>query len=181
MSVSVDLDVRWRPYPNPSADPRMPVAIWYIQGGVVGDATGGSAEINIILNPAGTVRSGQSWSIEVSLPTVALDSADRPFRCNALNLDVLGPGLTNPIQKAFFQLCSFTNAAVSAPRSGVAVGDIHPRIYLGTQGAATAPAQLQGMFSNTNLLTFGWYASGYVWGPAALKDGHLKPRDSLLS
>lgn len=180
MSVFTDEGIRYRPYPNPTGDPRLPVMIWYMQAAVVGDASGGSARVSFLMNrnPAG--RSGMSWSIEESWPSVNGAAADVLWIVNTLNFDVLGPGLTNPIQKTFTQTCVFAGA-VGNPTASVSPGEAHPRLFLGTQGASALSPSIDGKAVNTNGDTFGWYASGYVWSPAALKDGALKPIDSLLS
>jgi len=179
MSVETVATVRRRPYPNPRNIPGLPVAIWFAQAGLLGDGTGGHAEIAIDLNPASTIRSGKAWSVEVSIPTID-GTASLVFRMATINLDVLGPGLTNAILKAFTQNTQRASSTLEFPDGAVEVRDLHPRLYLGTQGAAATSARLQGQWANTDTVTYGWYASGYEWEPAALNFGAIKPIDGLL-
>lgn len=141
---------------------------------MAGDASGGHAEVAIILNAEGDTRSGRAWSIEISLPTIAEGSANTSFRGNSLNMDNIGPGLTGPIQKAWRQLLVFI-PDVENPTVASTAADILIGIFLGGQMASTLPATIQGQFDNVDGDTFGWYAAGYVWGPRSLNAGYRIP------
>ncbi len=181
MSVTATAQIRRRPYPKANErDFSLPDSIWYAQGGVAGDVSGGFAEVLIILNAGGDTRSGRSWSLEISLPTISAFATDVRFRCNSLNMDNIGPGLNNPIQKGFIQRMPGV-ALAGAPEQGVEVDDMHPRIFLGSQGASAIDARLEGRWNNIDSPTFGWYASGYEWGPGALAVGIRRPIDGMFS
>jgi len=179
MSVTATAQIRRRPYPKVNErDFSLPDSIWYAQGGVVGDGSGGFAELLIILNAEGDTRSGRSWSLEESLPTGST-SGITLFRFNSLNMDNIGPGLNNPIQKAMHQEMR-TSGAFVAPGSQALVRDTQPRLFLGSQGASTVDARIQGQWPNVTGVTFGWYASGYEWGPGGLARGIRRPLDGMF-
>lgn len=179
MSVEAVATIRRRPYPNPGNDPRLPISIWYTQGAVIGDASGGHMEIVIELNNAAAQRSGRSWSLELSL-VQRTDENTFDFRIASNNLDVLGPGLSNPIQKSFVQIVKGVSTSIENPESAIALPGIKVGIYLGSQGGSASAARLQGQAVNVNGATLGWYATGYEWEPAANWIGHLKPIDGLI-
>lgn len=165
VSVEAEAVILWRPWLYDQVDRGLPSAVWYAQGAVVGDVSGGHAEVVIVLNAAAATRTGRSWSVEVSLPTTT-NAADAQFRVNSLNLDFIGqPG--QPIQKAFTQLL-VADGNLENPVTACLVRDIRPSFYLGAQGAATAAARLQGQFSNVDGKVFGWYAAGFEWAPGAV-------------
>jgi len=166
VSVETSITVRYRPWAYNQVDKALPSGVWYAQGAVIGDATGGHAEVEIVLNAASVRRSGFLYSLELSLPTTT-QAGDKTFRMNSLNLDVLGPGLTNPIQKAFVQFMD-NNGSVENPNAAAQVRDMHPSLFLGGQGGTATAAALQGQIDNVDTETFGWYATGYVWNPEAM-------------
>lgn len=179
MSVTNDATIRRRPLPYRN-DPTLPESVWYAQGAVIGDVSGGFAEVNIILNPGGTIRSGRSWSLETCLLTQNNNSATREGRIRTQNLDVIGPSLQNPILKAFIMLCEFVSANIGAPESATNVRDIHPRLYLGTQGSTALAATIETQWSNEDGITMGVYMTGYEWSAQAISVGARRPIDGLL-
>lgn len=179
MSVTTDIEIRRRPLINRSGDPSLPETVWYTQGGVAGDVSGGFAEINIILNPAGDTRSGRAWSIMLSLPTLAL-AAEVIGIFNSLNMDNIGPGLNNPIQKAFAQPTRGASDTLESPESAIAVENLHPNVFLGAQMASTQPATIRIQFPNANGQTFGWHCAGYEWGPLSLNAGYSLPLGGFI-
>lgn len=175
MSVTADIEIRYRLVPYRSID--LPDAVWYAQGAVIGDATGGHMELNILLNATGQ-RTGRSWSLEDFLPTVNVSLGSEGV-CSVRNMDQYGPGQANPVTKSF----RFTiggNTALSAPEAAIQVRDIHPRFFLGNQAASSTPAQLRLRLPNIDANTFGVYASGYVWPSSASLIGARRPVDGML-
>lgn len=173
MSVEAVAVIRHRPYPN-LGDPSLPESVWYTQGGVAGDVSGGHAEIAIILNAEGETRSGRAWSIEVSLPSIAEEPSSRRFRVVSLNMDNIGPGLTGPIQKSFVQQLLVATDSEN-PNAAAEGNQLHIGIFMGAQMASNLPATLQGQFDNRDGSTYGWYAAGYEWGPQSLNVGYRIP------
>jgi len=166
--VETEITVKWRGWAYDEVDKGLPSGVWFAQGAIIGDASGGHAEVAILLNAGAAGRSGQLWSIEVSMPTVAADTQDRVFRMNSINLDAIGPGQGNPIQKAYTQIMDQVSGGIDNPRSAVAAENLFPGVFLGSQSASNSPATLQGQTDNIDTLTFAWYASGYVWSPGAV-------------
>lgn len=178
MSVEAEVTTKSRPYPNPLNDPRLPVEIWYAQGAVIGDASGGHAEVVILLNAAGAIRTGRAWSIETSLVQSTSENTVLA-RGASNNLDAFGPGLTNPIQKSWSHEMLGVSLIENPKRAGLS-RDAHPALYLGAQSGSATGARIQMQWANLDGITFGFYATGYVWEPAALDLGHLKPVNGLI-
>lgn len=182
MSVTVTARTLWRPAPNLTNDPTLPVRIWYAQAAVTGDAGGGFGEVRIILNPGGSSRSGRAWSIETSIPrrSSASSGAENAV-VNTENLDVIGPGLNNPIQKSFVQGMVPASTTLQAPEVGQLVSEMHPKLFLGAQGASENDAVVRIQVANPGVSDIlGWYAEGYEWGPGALNWGYRRPVDGLF-
>jgi len=177
MSVSATATMRRRPYPNPQGDPRLPVAIWYMQGAVAGDASGGTRTVQIVLNAAGATRTGRSWSIE-TCEIEDSHNADQDAIIFSQNTDVIGPGLTNPIQQSFSQI--IRSDGFGSPACATQADHLHPRIYIGAQGASANPAAVSAVLINRDGETMGVYMSGYEWGPEVINLGALKPADGLI-
>lgn len=166
MSVETEAIIKMRPWAYNQVDKGLPNGVWYAQAAVVGDASGGHAEIVIVLNESALVRrSGRSFSIELSLPVGQLTTVDAAFRAVSLNMDILSAG--NPIQKAWTQVADHFASTIEAPRAAVPPNVMYPSFFLGSQAASTADARLQGQFNNVDTIVFGWYASGYTWEPGA--------------
>lgn len=178
MSVAVTISTVQRAYPNPGSDPRLPMAIWYAGGGLIGDASGGVRTITIALNSAGSTRSGRSWSCETCYIRDT-HSADQDATCHTQNLDSLGPGLTNPLEKGWGQILNSDGFATS-PEGMTLARDLHPHLYLGAQSANTGDAGILIRLINRDAETMGVFLSGYIWGPQVINLGALKPVDGLL-
>jgi len=175
MSVTVTAVIVHRPYPRPPGAVWLPEAIWYTQAAIAGDVSGGHMEVSLILNASGDTRSGRSWSIEVSCPRVSGGATDDIARFVCNNLDNIGPGLTNPLNKAFAQRLLFADSTVDAPSVAVVAADMHPSLFLGSQGASSNDAEINMQMDNNDGTIFAWYAAGYVWGPEALRWGRMLP------
>lgn len=181
MSVTVTARTLWRPAVNLRADPSLPERIWYAQGAIVGDAGGGFMEVVIVLNAAGATRSGRSWSIETSIPRLSVVNDGDIAIINSLNMDVIGPGLNNPIQKGFAHVLRGSSTAVEAPETTVLAESLHPKLFLGAQGASDSDAEVRCQVANATSQILGWYAEGYEWGPGALNVGYRRPLDGLFA
>lgn len=177
MSVSNDLEIRRRSVYNPLRIPTWPESIWYSQGAAIGDAGGGHNALNVILNP-GTLRSGRAWSLEQVYPTLNV-AATETVIVQAQNMDLFGPGLTNPVTKSF-GVDTLSNNDVRTPENAVVLRDAHPHLFMGSQATTAVPATVR--FETANILnnTFGVYCTGYEWGPEAMALGPQLPPGSLL-
>lgn len=177
MSVTATATIRHRPFPN-QGDPTLPESVWYAQGAVVEDASGGFAEVVIVLNAAGN-KSGRAWSIELSIPRRSVTSPATAI-VNSENLDAIGVGLADPIQKSFATALIGSSNNPEAPETTVEVRDLHPHIFLGAQLATTANAQIRIQIPNGDSNIFGWFAAGYEWAPGALNRGYQFPLGGFI-
>lgn len=177
MSVTNDLEIRRRSVYNPLRIPTLPESIWYSNGAIIGDATGGHAELNVILNP-GSRRSGRAWSLEQCFPTLNVSATERAI-VRAENMDLFGPGLTNPVTKTFsIDMQGQPDAEV--PESAGLMRDCQPHLFMGSQATTASPATVRLQTQNIDLNTFGVYCTGYEWGPEAVALGPQLPPGSLL-
>lgn len=161
--------------------PPYPQSIWYSQGAVIGDVSGGHAEVEITLNPAGVGRTGRAWSLETVLVQQAESGADAIGILLATNMDVVGPGLTNPIQKSWAVRIVGGGVNIENPDSAIDLRDAHPQIFLGSQGGTVVPAALRLQVPNVLNETTGFYATGYEWSPEGLNTGFWRPAEGMFA
>lgn len=175
MSVTTDLTFRTRPLPYSS--PSLPESIWFAQGAVVGDASGGYMELLCTIAPGGK-SSGKGFSLEQVLPTLNVYGASYPL-VHCYNFDIYGPGLANPVSKSF-SVAVQGHTSYATPQAAALVRDSEVRVFLGNQGTPSVDATIRLQLQNAVGQTFGVYMTGYIWPASWGTNGARRPVDGLL-
>lgn len=161
----------WRGYD----DPGLPVGMWFSQGAVLGDASGGQANLQMEFRDAAN-RSARFFSLE-QIEVHHTTSSGRSCAMIATNWEQVSEfGLINRQWKI----------AITSNSNGVAALDntvtLPLPIFLGiTTPVSELPSILTINCANTDGETFFSTVQGYIWEPrSVLAEGGLRrPADSL--
>jgi len=174
MGVSVEGPIFIRPYRG-FEDPALPVAHWMAAEFVMGDASGGSADITINFKPGGQPLSGRLFNLEEI--TVTLDQPTTgAVNLQTINMDrfnlLIGP--TTWDQAFSFQPGLFESTQPPDLKSGLPV-------FLGAAVSPATAAALQVSASNVSLRILRVRAMGYIWEARSILavGGPQRPPSSL--
>jgi len=162
----------WRGYD----DPGLPVGMWFAQGAVTGDASGGDMIVFFQFKGEGEAVSGRFFNLEqFNIFHSAIATKDAHMVIN--NFETLGPvGLVN---RQFRMRLQDNDNGVSAMDNAYY---LPLPIFLGSVApVASLSADLEFGIDNVDLTSFVATAQGYIWEPRSIQapGGLRRPVDSL--
>lgn len=174
MTATFNASIRqrvWRGYD----DPGLPTGMYFGQGAVTGDASGGQMRVIFEFRDAGS-RSGRFFNIE-QLDAQHTDAVNKNFHVGAVNWERVGDsGLLNRqwrgrvVTNSNGLATTFNTEQVPLP------------LFLGQTTVVTELAStINVTVDNVDLSSWGVTIQGYIWGPrSTLSEGGLRrPIDSL--
>lgn len=175
MSIVFNAHVKqrsWRGYD----DPGLPVGMYFAQGAVTGDASGGNQIVIFNFRNEGSPASGRFYNIE-QMSAFHTDNTTRIYALVATNWEsVSEAGLIN--RQWMGQVEATTNAVASmSTRAQTPLP-----LFLGiTSPVASLAAQVELHISNINLTSWVVTIQGYIWEPRSVlvQGGLRRPVDSL--
>lgn len=173
MSVVASQEIRrriWRGYD----DPGLPVAVWQGRVTVTGDASGGSATLQIELWPEAQPGAGHFFNLEALEMTDSQGGGD--FQLLFINFGMAIAG-------------AFANREWTIPMTfnqgnngAIAINDqLAKPIFLGQPSIPAGRAALSVLATNDDGTVYDFYAEGYVWEPRSVQaqGGLRRPVGSL--
>lgn len=162
----------WRGYD----DPGLPVGMYFTQGAVTGDASGGQMVVSFCFRAEGDAASTRFYNIE-QMEVFHSDSANKTIALQAVNWDrVASAGLVNRQWHA--RLINNANGVAA-----MATDQQFPLpIFLGiTSPVPDVVCEINVSTPNINITSFVATMQGYIWeGRSMLSQGGLRrPIDSL--
>jgi len=178
VAVSLDFRIEIRPYSG-YEDPGLPVASWITQGGIAGDASGGTMSMNFLFELEGGVRISELFNVErMALDTI--NNSARVFMLTTLNMDNLAPTRQASPQKWQFSTIPASPLGSALPPEAMSGFPL----WLGAP-ANISPAGDKGLrlqASNVNGELYAVTFQGYMWGPRAVlaPGGPRRPVEGFL-
>jgi len=156
MSVSLDAPVRRREWGGVE-DRRLPIGMWESQGVITGDATGGSAAVNLVFQPAAApTLDGNLYSLE-QLAIQVSEANARTARVATGNMGNLGGALTYAVD---LQPVGGVGVAAMLGRDM----DVFRGLFLGSAILTGSRVLLGVTLINTDTVLLIVQAEGYIWG-----------------
>jgi len=151
-----------RPY-TAYADPGLPVAAYIAQGGLVGDASGGTVVFNFEFMTEQEELITELFNLE-QLEADTSAGAET-FKMTTVNLDSLSRNRSASARERFFT----TSTTIGVDSSLAPDQDFRP-IWLGSPNldARAGSAILRFTFTNTNLRLYAITIQGYIWGSRSI-------------
>ena len=162
MVVAIDFRVDVRPYSG-YTDPSLPIAAWIAQGGVAGDASGGSVFMDFIFQDADNPQVTELYSLDqISFDTTG--TAAREVALSTVNMDTLAPN-----RRASPQFWRFRTETIATV--GISALDFeNPMLplWLGSPNKDEGKGAIRLNVVNVDLLLYAATLQGYVWGPRSV-------------
>ena len=176
MVVTADFRVDVRPYSGYS-NPSLPIASWIAEGGVVGDASGGSVFMNFLFQPDGQANVSEMYNLE----QLAMDSsgdATRQMTLQTLGMDQLSVNRPATDRRWMFEVDNVTQVAIGA----LNIRSTMLPLWLGAPNRDEGDAGLRFVTQNVDLLFLFVSIQGYMWGPRSVmaEGGPQRPVGSLF-
>jgi len=177
VSISLQVAPVVRPFRG-FADPALPDGYWVTQAGVLGDASGGVASIDIRFSTVAQPNVSLLYNLEQLM--VAAPAAEGVIRLDFGGFD-LQPlqGSTGSVSKlvALF-LTDFSSVTASALQTSNLLGG--KPIFMGSP-RKDVNVDLSFDFTNANGANFAVFAQGFFWGPASINapGGPQRPLTSV--
>jgi len=163
VSVVGTFRVDVRPYSGYD-DPSLPIASWIAQGGLAGDASGGTAFMDFNFQLDENPQISELFNLEqISLDVTS--ATTRNFILETRGMDRLAPLRPASPQKWQFDTIGATTLAVGA--TTLLQGTILP-LWLGTPNKEEGDAGLRITSANIDLLLYAVTLQGYMWGPRSV-------------
>ena len=163
MSVGFSVRVDVRPYTGYD-DPGLPIAAWISQAGVVGNASGGTLNIDFLFQLDAQPLTTELYNLEqVSADTSA--EAERQFSLETLNMDQLALNREGSPQKWRSRVLAATGSGIAATELDGAT--ILP-LWLGAPNRAEGDSGIRMFWQNADLLLYAVTLQGYIWGPRSV-------------
>ncbi len=179
MSVALTLPIQHRPFRGYD-DPGLPSGIWIVLGSVLGDATGGFLNLDLVFKDGSRAvpESSQLYNLEQLYVFSTLDS-DHVIAMIPANWDEDTPGSTGAISTVISLLLSTPVLLSGSAGLGRDINGMHP-LFLGQVRKNATNTIIRFSMSNT-AVSLAVKAEGYFWGPEALNapGGPRRPVDSL--
>jgi len=153
-------------------DPRLPSGIWKSLGAVLGDASGGNADVFARFNSAGVERLDRMYSLE----EVHIHSTSSTGHLGLLQARNFGSVKTGVRQFSVRVLTQTTEAGT--PGTSPEDAETAAKTFLGQQVFRTTPLEVVYILDNEDGITTTVWLGGYVWGPrsaSAKNGGPLRP------
>lgn len=178
MTILSDVPIRRLQYRGYD-DPALPVGIWWVTGVVVGDASGGTAQVRGTLKEEGDAVSGNMWNLE---QVMAFTSDATPLAI-FITAAGLSPSRELPGVDAIYQgILDTTGAGLGNTALGNAMHRLP--IWLGAvRGGADVRATIGfGITNPTASDSLAVSAMGYIWDPRSIlvDGGPQRPERSLF-
>lgn len=160
-------------------DPALPTGIWWGTGVVVGDASGGTNQVRVLLKAEGAAVSGEMWNLEHVMAFIS-DAASFVSFVTAVGLS---PSRDAPGVDALYR---FQSLSVGSGLGNSALSEVIPRmpIFLGSVrgGADTLAAVAYGTNNLTVSDSLSVSMMGYVWDPRSMltEGGPQRPPRALF-
>lgn len=178
MSVSGEHPITFRPYRG-SSDPALPGGIWLFRGGLLNDASGGSAILEASFKDAGPFATvSRLFSLEILWPHIVGTA-----RVLSLTFDNWDWDRSPGALAANLNLAIATTAEASGGRTAPVVGQQSINgLFLGAPLKNTANTTIALQNANVNGETLALVMSGYWWNNAArdADGGPRKPPGGIL-
>jgi len=143
-------------------DFRYPEGFWFASVSAVGDASGGTVNLQLTFAAAINVRNSRLYSVEQLSTDSSLTVAAVP-RLQSTNM--AGPS-TGTLAHRYVLNCPLsevTNAPATDPASLLMLP-----LFLGAQRGLNLAAHLNLTYANVNTILFVFEAQGYWWGPRSI-------------
>lgn len=163
MSVSVDFRVDIRPY-TAYEDPSFPIAAWIAQGGLAGDASGGTVFMFFRFQLDEDAQISELFNLE-QISFDVTSATNRDFLLETVNMDTLSQNRRASPQRWQFITEGITTLAEGATE--LLKGSILP-VWLGTPNREEGDAGLRILSANIDLMLYAATLQGYMWGPRAI-------------
>lgn len=163
MSVSGDFRVDIRPYSG-YEDPSLPIASWVAQGGIAGDASGGTIFMNFLFQRDEDAQISELFNLE-QIQFDASAETVRGIQLDARNMDTLAPNRPLTDQRWMFNsdnIPATGSAALNLDRSTMLP------IWLGAPNRVEGESGIRLQFFNADLVLFLATLQGYMWGPRSV-------------
>jgi len=176
VSVLTDFRVDVRPYSG-FDDPGLPVASWVAQGGVAGDASGGSVFMSFLFQRDDDAQISEMFNLEqISFDMSTITS--REVALQTFNMDSLGGNRAlSP------QIWRFRTEGVAGP--SISALDFESNllpIWMGSPTRAEGDSGVRLTIVNVDLLLYAAVLQGYMWGPRSVlaRGGPRRPPGGLF-
>jgi len=160
LSVATVTSVRYRFFPG-FPDDSLPIGYWAVSGLTLGDASGGTREVQLEFNPATAPRGAVFFSLE-QVTVHDGNNAAKQGEFRTVNMDPI-PGLS---------AVAITNRWAGDLEAGAASAMLNPATqtvlrgwWLGRQAVAAVATQFRFLTTNSDLNILTVTAQGYLWGP----------------
>lgn len=176
MSIINQVVVARREFPG-YPDPSLPIGIWQGTGQVIGDASGGNMEVDLVFNRSTAERDGNFYSFD----QLMINSTDvGGTRVGELFFFNLGTVVGLIFQRYAIQmLISHPGNFANIRTEGLAFLPL----FMGRQFREGVTTGLAIAFANINTAIVDMSAMGYVWGPRSINSpgGPSRPLQGIFS
>jgi len=163
MAVTANFRVDIRPYSGYS-DPSLPIASWVAQGGIAGDASGGTIFMNFLFQRDEDAQISELFNLE----QIAFDTSTEAVvdvQLDTRNMDTLAPNRPLTDQRWMFSTDGVAATGSSALRLDQSL--LLP-IWLGSPNRVEGESGLRFQTNNIDLLLLLATLQGYMWGPRSV-------------
>jgi len=177
VSVSADFPIEYRPFSGYD-DPSLPIASYIGQGGMAGDASGGSVVMSILFQQ---METGRGTPNMFNLEQLSIDVATNvnfAVLMRTLNMGRLAPTRVTSPEKWVLGVTSDTvddSALELTFLSGLP-------LWLDAPSNLTGDAGLRLEFTNLNLELYAATIRGYIWSPRSVlaQGGPQRPLNGMF-
>jgi len=162
VTIQVEFRFETRPYTG-YVDPAFPIGAWIGSGRLLGNATGGVAQMNFLAQQSEAQRVTELYNIEQVAVSVDHNSTILAAMFTE-QMDVLNPNVrATQVQRWRILLTSDSNDAI------MSLGDLAGLpIWLGAPTDGGAAAGISFTFPNIDTRNYDVTVQGYIWGPRSM-------------
>lgn len=176
MTIAQNFRTEVRPYSGYN-DPSLPIGAWIGQGVLIGNATGGFLQMNLLFQFGQQELVSELYNVEQFTADVSANTT-QVAEIQTRNMDRLAGDRLVGVQRWQFPVIGDgVNNAMSQLESQAGLP-----IFLGRPTTRLLECGVRVQFANTDLLTFSCTLQGYIWGPRSVlaEGGPRRPVNGLF-